>query len=386
MQPVLALVAAISLASSAVADSARLRSLFSTDRNKVNNAARLRAAGEPLGNDQCPQGWTWDGNQCYSPVTWTCGAGGPNAGATVSSPDQCCTQGWTWDGKQCNSPASTGAGNGAVTWTCGVGGPNAGASVSSPEQCCTQGWTWDGKQCNSPAGASTGSSGAVSWTCGAGGPNAGATVSSPDQCCTKGWTWDGKQCNSPVVWTCGPGGPNAGATVSSPDQCCTNGWTWDGKQCYLSNAGDGVRCWNGSKAASADACPKDDIVECGKAGGVWAPSGGCSWASSIKPPGAPGDVWCWNGSKAASADACPKDDIVECGKAGGVWAPSGGCSWASSIKPPGAVSAAVTVSPTYLPVSRTGVSTKTDGSLYNSSAFTQIPGIMVAVSVLLAIF
>ncbi|KAI8835009.1 hypothetical protein BJ741DRAFT_608872 [Chytriomyces cf. hyalinus JEL632] len=335
MQLVLALVTAISLASSAVADSARLRSLFSTDRNSVS-AARLRAAGEPLGKDQCPQGWTWDGNQCNSPVTWTCGPGGPNAGATVSSPDQCCTQGWTWDGKQCNSPVSTGAGNGAVTWTCGVGGPNAGATVSSPEQCCTQGWTWDGKQCNSPAGASTGSSNAVSWTCGAGGPNAGAAVSSPDQCCTKGWTWDGKQCNSPVVWTCGPGGPNAGATVSSPDQCCTNGWTWDGKQCSLSNAEGGVRCWNGSTAASADACPKDDIVECGKAGGVWAPTGGCSLASSTKPTGD--------------------------------------------------TSAAITVSPTYLPVSHTGVSAKTDGSLYNSSAFTQIPGIMVVVSMLLAIF
>ncbi|KAJ3377861.1 hypothetical protein HDU80_003114, partial [Chytriomyces hyalinus] len=128
----------------------------------------------------------------------------------------------------------------------------------------------------------------------------------------------------------------AGETLGK-DQC-PQGWTWDGNQCNLSNAGDGVRCWNGSKAASADACPKDDIVECGKAGGVWAPSGGCSFASSIKPPGA------------------------------------------------GDASAGITVSPTYLPVSRTGVSTKTDGSLYKSSAFTQIPGIMVAVSMLLAIF
>ncbi|KAJ3240058.1 hypothetical protein HDU81_004703 [Chytriomyces hyalinus] len=87
---------------------------------------------------------------------------------------------------------------------------------------------------------------------------------------------------------------------------------------------------------------------------------------------------------AASADACPKDDMVECSKAGGVWASTGGCSLASSTKP--TVDTQVTASPTYLPVSRTGVSTKTDGSLYNSSAFSQIPGVMVAASMLLAIF
>ena len=89
-------------------------------------------------------------------------------------------------------------------------------------------------------------------------------------------------------------------TASSCGACEQEGWTDTGASGECVDAR--VECWDGSKAASLEACPEDTRVDCWDG----------AKANSLEECSEDTRVECWDGSLATSLEACPEDTRVDC--------------------------------------------------------------------------